>query len=219
MRILIAEDSRVTRSLIRVGVTQLGYECREACDGAEAWEAYQAAGADVVLSDWLMPRVDGMELCERIRAASGSGYTYFIFLTSLDDREHALQGMAAGADDYLTKPLNRQDLRLRLAVAERVTTLHRERTAAQWELGRLQGVQLAARTLQHELGNKLARTAGYVQLLKDRAASPDGDTAARRALEGVREAMRIVEQLQATTTLAEADWGPNVPTTIRLPPY
>jgi DNA-binding response OmpR family regulator len=219
MRILIAEDSRVTRSLIRVGVTQLGYECREACDGAEAWEAYQAAGADVVLSDWLMPGLDGLELCQRIRATGGPGYTYFIFLTSLDDREHALQGMAAGADDYLTKPLNRQDLRLRLAVAERVTTLHRERTAAQWELGRLQGVQLAARTLQHELGNKLARTAGYVQLLKDRAASPDGDTAARRALEGVREAMRIVEQLQATTTLAEADWGPNVPTTIRLPPY
>jgi hypothetical protein len=69
------------------------------------------------------------------------------------------------------------------------------------------------------LGNNLARTAGYVQLLKDRAASPDGDTAARRALDGVREAMRIVEQLQAVTELAETDWGPNVPTTIRLPPY
>jgi DNA-binding response OmpR family regulator len=219
MHVLVAEDGPVVRRLIRLAVTRLGYECQEACDGVEAWEAYQAYGADVVLSDWLMPGLDGLELCQRIRATGGPGYTYFIFLTSLDDREHALQGMAAGADDYLTKPLNKQDLAIRLAVAERVTTLHRERTAAQLEVGRLQGVQLAARTLQHELGNKLARTAGYVQLLKDRAASPDGDTAARRALEGVWEAMRIVEQLQATTTLAETNWGPNVPTTIRLPPY
>lgn len=219
MQVLVAEDSAMIRHMVRDAVQRLGYGCAEAADGAAAWEWLQTHEADVVISDWLMPGGDGLELCQRIRAQERLGYTYFIFLTTLDDRPHVLAGMAAGADDYLPKPLDDDDLRLRLAVAERVTTLHRERAAAQLELGRLQGVHLAAHTLQHELGNKLTRTAGYVQLLTHGSAlTADESRSARRALEGVQEAIRIVHELQTVIDLDHTDWGPNVSPTINLPP-
>jgi DNA-binding response OmpR family regulator len=218
MQVLVAEDSSTTRHVVRDAVERLGYACAEATNGTAAWEWLQRHEADVVISDWLMPGGDGLELCQRLRAQERPGYTYFIFLTTLDDRPHVLAGMAASADDYLPKPLDHDDLRLRLAVAERVTTLHRERAAAQFELGRLQGVHLAARTLQHELGNKLARTAGYVQLLSHHAAlTADDGLAARRALDGVQEAVRIVNRLQTLVDLEHTDWGPNLPPTIHVP--
>jgi len=118
-------------------VEQLGYTCVSASDGLDAWEKYLREGADVVISDWMMPRVDGIELCRRIRAREDRRYTYFIILTALSEREYRLTGMRAGADDYLAKPLDREDLMLRLIAAERVTSLHRRLEEQQRELERL----------------------------------------------------------------------------------
>lgn len=217
MQVLIAEDSRTVRHVMQDAVEGLGHDCAVAADGAEAWERFQAGGADVVISDWLMPGLDGLELCQRIRAQQRAEYTYFIFLTSLTDRQHALRGIEAGADDYLPKPLDYDDLRLRLIVAERVTALHRERTIAQLQAGRLQGVHLAAHTMQHELGNTLTRTSGYTQLLASQATlTAEGQAAAQQALRGVQEAIAIVQRLEAVATLEETDWGPNIPPTIDL---
>jgi len=83
----------------------------------------------VVVSDWVMPRMDGVELCRCVRSRHGAPYTYFILLTSLDDSEHRLAGMQAGADDYLAKPFNLSDIEARLIAAERVTIVHRRREA------------------------------------------------------------------------------------------
>ena len=129
MRVLVAEDDAVSRTILQRAVQKLGHEVLAAEDGGRAWDLYCAnPDVDVVISDWMMPGVDGLELCRRVRAeerGDDRGYTYFIFLTALGDREHLLQGLEAGADDYLSKPLDRDELEMRLTSALRVTDLHR----------------------------------------------------------------------------------------------
>ncbi len=137
MKILVAEDDSVSRFMTVKALEQLGYPCTAATDGQDAWERFNRDGADVVISDWMMPRVDGIELCRRIRAREDRRYTYFIILTALAEREFRLTGMRAGADDYLAKPLDREELLLRLIAAERVTKLHRKLEDQALELERL----------------------------------------------------------------------------------
>jgi CheY-like chemotaxis protein len=125
VRVLVAEDDADIRDLLEIAVASLSHEVRSARDGREAWEMLQAEGADVVISDWLMPRMQGTELCRLVRAMEAVPYVYFVILTALDSEEHMLQGMQAGADDYLAKPFTIGALQARLVAAERVTTLHR----------------------------------------------------------------------------------------------
>lgn len=137
MKILVAEDDDVSRFMTVKAVQALGYECISADDGESAWRLYQREGADTVISDWMMPGMDGVELCKRIRRMDDRAYTYFIILTALSEREYRLEGMRAGADDYLAKPLDRDELHLRLIAAQRVTTLHRKLQEQARELERL----------------------------------------------------------------------------------
>ena len=138
MRILIAEDDVVSRTILRRAVEKIGHECIAAADGEEAWTLYKEnPNLDVIISDWMMPGVDGLELCRRVRDDQHDGYTYFIFLTALGDREHLLMGLEAGADDYLSKPLDRGELQVRLISASRVTALHRRLAQQNDELERL----------------------------------------------------------------------------------
>lgn len=125
MKILIAEDDAVSRTILRRAVESLGYECLAAPDGELAWELYEATpNVDVIISDRMMPGADGLDLCRRLRAHPRESYTFFIFLTELGDRGHLLEGMKCGADDYLTKPLDREELEARLGSAGRVLELH-----------------------------------------------------------------------------------------------
>jgi two-component system, cell cycle response regulator len=126
LRILVVEDEDAARSALESAVRSLGYECRGACDGRQALQMLKTGPADVILSNWSMPRMDGVELCRHIRAHAGEGaYTYFIFMTGLADKEHFLRGMEAGADDYHTKPVDLDELRVRLVSAGRVIELYR----------------------------------------------------------------------------------------------
>ncbi len=138
MRVLIAEDDAVSRMILRRSVERLGHECLAAGDGVIALELYRnTPDIDLVISDWMMPGVDGLELCRLVRSDERDSYTYFIILTALGDRDHLLAGLAAGADDYLSKPLDRDELRVRLVSACRVTELHRRLAAQNEQLGRL----------------------------------------------------------------------------------
>jgi DNA-binding response OmpR family regulator len=125
MLILVADDDP-TSSLIAVTMLRkLGHQCISAVDGTEAWNAFQTRRPDVLISDWLMPGLSGLELCRKIRSHSAR-YTYFIMVTGQDSHDHMLEGMTAGADDYLVKPLTLAELEVRLIAAERVTSLHRQ---------------------------------------------------------------------------------------------
>jgi two-component system, cell cycle response regulator len=140
LRILIAEDDAISRMILRRAVERLGHECMVAADGIEAWEMYQESPeVDVVISNWMMPGLDGPALCKKIRNQAGSrdGYPFFVFLTTLGDQAHRLEGMQAGADDYLSKPLDRDELEVRLLAAARVTSLHRQLTEQKKELEKL----------------------------------------------------------------------------------
>ena len=137
MRILIADDSPTPRLMLQRELEGLGHECIVAHDGTQAWELFQGSGVDVVISDWMMPGMDGDELCRRVRADTDAPYAYFILHTSLEDLKHVVQGMQAGADDYLTKPFQRDQLATRLIAADRITALHRRLVSQQVELERL----------------------------------------------------------------------------------
>lgn len=131
MRILIASDDAAVREVLRRTLEGYGYEIRTAESGERASIALAAEPADVVISDWVMPGEGGLALCRRIRAETDADYTYFILVTSVDRQHNLDTALEAGVDDYLTKPLNLHELKMRLHVAERITRLQRELGARQ----------------------------------------------------------------------------------------
>ena len=122
MKILAVEDDAVARAVLRQALRRLGHEAVEAADGDAAWELLQKNDTvRVVVSDWMMPNSDGLDLCRRIRGRLGAEYIYFILLTSRDATEENQTAAAdAGVDDFLTKPLDLPELWTRLRVAERI---------------------------------------------------------------------------------------------------
>jgi len=121
MKIVAAEDDAVARTVLRQALKKLGHETVEAADGSAALARLDETSARVVVSDWMMPGVDGLELCRRIRARPNTDYVYFILLTSSDATDENRRAAAdAGVDDFLTKPLDFTELWTRLRVAERI---------------------------------------------------------------------------------------------------
>jgi two-component system, cell cycle response regulator len=156
MKILVAEDSASARLVIERALVDLGHDCILAEDGDQAWERFQGSNAEVVISDWMMPGMDGDELCRRVRADPAAPYAYFIILTSLEGRHHVVNGMRAGVDDYLSKPFDREELEARLIAAARVTTLHHRLAQQGAELERLNASLFADSRRDHltGLGNR-----------------------------------------------------------------
>jgi DNA-binding response OmpR family regulator len=128
MRVLIAEDDVGIRELLHDLIERQGHSATVARDGEEAWTLFNEQGAEVIISDWLMPHLEGPGLCRRVRE-SDAPYVYFILLTALGDQQHHLTGRKSGADDYLAKPFDMEDLAARMVTAERVSTMHRRREA------------------------------------------------------------------------------------------
>ena len=126
MKILVVDDDPLARRLAEAAVARFGHQATAAQDGEAAWRRYHQDAPDVLITDLVMPRVDGLELCRRVRADAHAGYTYIILVTALSDRRDVLRGMEAGADDYLIKPVDLFDLQMRLIAAQRVTALHAE---------------------------------------------------------------------------------------------
>ncbi|HEX3447901.1 MAG TPA: EAL domain-containing protein [Isosphaeraceae bacterium] len=124
MKILIAEDQPPAALFLRRMLETMGHEVVVAPDGEAAWQIVRDGNAPILISDWMMPRLDGLDLCRRIRAAGGDRYTYVILLTSRDRREDRLEGLRAGADDFLTKPPYPDEIALRVEIAERILAVH-----------------------------------------------------------------------------------------------
>ena len=149
MKILIVEDEKVSALVLRRTLQKLGHEVTLAEDGACAWQRLLTEEYRLVISDWMMPEVDGLELCRRMRQNQSEGYTYFILLTAKDNREDRLIGMAAGADDFLIKPMDEQELVARLQVAQRILTMQEEL--------RERSLQLANTLQEMESAHRLVR--------------------------------------------------------------
>lgn len=126
MRILIADDEGSLRLFLNRVLRKLDYEVIETCNGTEAWEALQREKVSLVITDWLMPGMDGLELCRKIRSAPFSHYTYIIILTSKDAKDELVEGMEAGADDFMVKPFNVDELSVRVRAGERIVKLEEQ---------------------------------------------------------------------------------------------
>ncbi len=176
MRILIADDSIVSRHLLDATLRKWGYEVVVACDGLEAWDALQQNDAPkVAILDWVMPGLTGPEVCRRVReqAKERDTYTYILLLTSKSLKEDLIEGMEAGADDYVTKPFDQHELKVRLRAGTRIIDLQRELVEAKDELREQATKDFLTRiwnrssildTLQRELirGGRERRSVGVV---------------------------------------------------------
>jgi two-component system cell cycle response regulator len=166
LRVLVVDDEPSYRLLLERAVAEQGHEVGTAADGVEAWERFSADHPDVVISDWLMPGLEGTELTRRIRSTPGGEMTYIILVTGQQGPAQLIAGMEAGADDYLTKPINLDDLRARLIAASRVTELHRQLAAQRAHLEELNAelAAMARRDPLTGLRNRLALREDLVQV-------------------------------------------------------
>ncbi|MHC5009337.1 MAG: response regulator [Planctomycetota bacterium] len=134
MKILIAEDDPVARRLVERTVGDFGHDAVVVEDGLEAWKQLQSEDYDVVISDWIMPGIDGLELCRRIRTLKDHPFIYVLLLTARYARADIVEAIMAGADDFMVKPFDRELLRARLHAARRVVRLQRDHALRAAEL-------------------------------------------------------------------------------------
>jgi two-component system cell cycle response regulator len=125
LRVLVVDDDPDSLEMLEQAIATLGHPVTGARNGAEAWEKQCAKPAQVIVSDWSMPHMSGVDLCRLVRANTGDDYVYFVLMTGYGDRAHFLEGMRAGADDYLTKPIDIEELEARLMSATRVVSMQR----------------------------------------------------------------------------------------------
>ncbi len=125
MKILIADDDPVSRRLLESYLEKWEYDVTIAKDGTEAWQRFQEADFELVICDWMMPGIDGPDLIRRIRATHDHGYVYTLLLTAKSKKGDLVEGMESGADDFISKPFNHDELHVRLRAGERIIKLER----------------------------------------------------------------------------------------------
>lgn len=134
MKILIAEDKEIARRILERDLNKLGYETEAVADGAAAWRRLLEQPFRMVISDWEMPGMNGVELVRRIREMNSDEYVYVILLTGRTDKRDLIEGMDAGADDFITKPFELEELRVRLRSAQRLLDLEHSMARQKREL-------------------------------------------------------------------------------------
>ena len=220
--VLVVEDEVALADMLRRALERAGYGVVTATDGATGLACVEAGDIDLVLLDLILPELDGLELCRRVRAREHGAYLPIIMLTGVMGQQH--QGFLVGADDYITKPFGIEALLDRVHVwtrtRQRLVAAHDQQQRLEAERAaraRLEGVLLAVRTLEHELNNTLALTVGWAGLA---AADPALPAALRPAVEearrGAEAAVDIVQRLRQLTHIEEIQWGPNLHSTIDL---
>ena len=135
--ILAVDDSALYRALVQRSLVDEGYSISFASTGEEALRSFEVRRPEIVITDWTMPDVSGIEFCRQVRSALQEPYPYIILLTAHSEKEHVIEGLTAGADDYLTKPFDPGELRARVRVGIRMAELHRELTRKNLQLQEL----------------------------------------------------------------------------------
>lgn len=127
-RVLLVDDSRLQRRILCASLQRDGYEVIEASSAEEALEICRQTPPDLILSDWVMPGMDGLEFCKAFRELPGEQYGYFILLTSKSEKAEVVKGLESGADDFVSKPVNAHELRARISAGDRILKMQRELT-------------------------------------------------------------------------------------------
>jgi putative two-component system response regulator len=166
MKVLIVDDELVSRKKMEILVKSLGYELLVGSDGLEAWEIWKAERPRLVITDWIMPGLDGPGLCARIRQAEGSRYTYLIMVSARTGTKDCVASMEAGADDYITKPFIKEELAVRIQVGQRILGFE-TRDLVIFSMAKL------AESRDSETGNHLERIRFYSKTLANAMADLD----------------------------------------------
>ena len=141
-RVIVADDDDKDRLVLQYTLVRWGFDVCLASDGHEAWELLQSEDVPTIaILDRMMPKLDGMELCRKIRSVPRRHYTYIVFVTGMSEKQHMVAGLRAGADDYLAKPFDADELQGRLLVAERILTTQEQLVAAH-EHAKFQAIQI-----------------------------------------------------------------------------
>ncbi len=157
LRMIVAEDDAASRHLLHYFLKKWGFSVHLASDGMEAWNLVQSADVpSIAILDWVMPGLEGVELCRRVRHLARRHYTYMLLLTGKQGKQDIVEGLQAGADDYLTKPFNPGELEARLLVAQRIIAFQESLIAAQ-EMLRTEAL--------HDFLTRLLNRAGIVEAL------------------------------------------------------
>ncbi|MFP4381803.1 MAG: two-component system response regulator [Candidatus Sumerlaeia bacterium] len=166
MHVLIVDDDRDTRDLIELILSASDYEVTKACDGVEALDILRQGDIHLVVTDWEMPEMNGIELCRRIRSEFVSGYIYVLIVTSRSGRENVLAGLDAGADDYIAKPYDNDELIARVRTGERVLGLETRELV-------IFAMASLAESRDPETGQHLDRIRTYARILAEEVSGMD----------------------------------------------
>jgi two-component system cell cycle response regulator len=216
MKILIAEDDVTSRLILENMLTKWGYEVVSTADGNDAWKKLQEEDAPrLLILDWMMPGIEGIEICRRIRENSKSEdqYTYVTLLTAKESKENIVTGMEAGADDYITKPFDMHELRVRVRAGERIVQLQSELLDAKKKLeiqsrtDPLTGV-LNRRAILSQIGHELSRAKrnhthisismldlDHFKTINDTFGHLSGDAVLRECIHRVESAVRVYDSV------------------------
>ncbi len=189
MKILIAEDDLTSSLMLKAILKKWGHEIISADDGEKAWALLQQTDApQLAILDWMMPGIDGVTLCRRLKAKDRTTHIYIILLTSKGDQQHIIEGLEAGADDYIIKPYNNEELRARINVGKRILDLQ-DRLK---EREKLQGVLEMAGAVCHEINQPLQAVSGWSEILLMNADKSSTDIT---ALENIKEGVGRIAEL------------------------
>jgi CheY-like chemotaxis protein len=217
MNTLIADDDDITRLLLSSALTKLGHTVHEARNGREAWDAWQGGEFPFIISDWMMPDLDGLEFCRRIRSEQRADYTYIILLTSRSGKTNYLDAMNAGADDFVTKPFEKDAFAARVRVAQRILGLHAKLREANTDLERRVGERTAelAAAMQakgeflsrasHELRTPMNHILGFAQLLEMDAVEPVQKDNVGQILTSGRHLLTLIDRILAISASRPED--------------
>jgi len=219
MNTLIADDDDITRLLLSSALTKLGHDVHEATNGREAWDAWYGGGFSFIITDWMMPDLDGLEFCRRIRAEPRTDYTYIVLLTSCSGKTNYLEAMDAGADDFITKPFEKDAFAARIRVAERILGLHANLRAANTDLERRVSERTAelAAAMQakgeflsrasHEMRTPMHHILGSAQLLDLDPLEPEQKDSVGKILTSGQRLLTLIDRILTISESSPEDFS------------
>ncbi len=204
MRLLLADDDEMMRELLAAVIAEQGHAATGFADGASIWAAFERDPAPMVVLDWHMPKLDGLEVCRRIRAHPSGAETFILVVTAASGIRNLDAVLDAGADDYLSKPVTPEDLTARLRIAEKriaAASARREAEEALRKARYLAGVGELSLALQHEINNPLAALLTNSALITSGMLSADEAKAGLAAVDA--QARRIADVVKRLNTISD----------------